>query len=90
MPTEIDILGYIAAVLTSGAFVPQALLVWRTDDTRSISLGMYSVLAIGIALWLAYGVLVDSYPIILANAFTLMMSISILFKKVTHLRAGRV
>jgi len=89
MPETIDLFGYLAAFLTSSAFVPQAVMIWRTDDTRSISAGMYSLFVAGIALWLAYGIMLMAYPIILANAFTLAMSCMILYKKLIHIHRGK-
>lgn len=50
-----ETIGYIAATLTTASFVPQAWHTFRTKDVRGISLGMYSVFTVGIALWLAYG-----------------------------------
>lgn len=84
----VDLLGYIAASLTTLAFVPQALLVWRTDDTKAISLGMYCLTVTGIGLWFIYGLVIDSGPLIVANFITICLSGSILFKKVQHVRRG--
>ncbi|MBC5763580.1 SemiSWEET transporter [Ramlibacter albus] len=77
-----DLIGYVAAVLTTLSFVPQAWHTWRTRDVSGISLGMYSVFTAGVALWLAYGVLVTAWPVILANAVTLALACSILAMKV--------
>lgn len=77
----IDWTGYLAAVLTTASFVPQAWLTFRTRDVRGISLGMYSVFAFGVALWLAYGLLLRAWPIVLANAITLALAIAILGMK---------
>lgn len=74
----IDWIGFIAAACTTAAFVPQVLLTWRTRDVRGVSLGMYGVFTCGIALWLAYGLMLGSWPITLANAVTLTLSCSIL------------
>src|SRR5690606_27473201 len=74
-------LGSIAAVLTTVAFVPQALKALRTRDTGSISLGMYATFTVGIAFWLAYGVALDSWPMIVSNAITLVLAGSILAMK---------
>jgi MtN3 and saliva related transmembrane protein len=81
-PTEA--IGYLAALLTTASFVPQALHIWRTRDARAISLGMYSVFSTGVALWLAYGVLVGSWPVTLANVVTLLFALSILFMKIRY------
>lgn len=76
--------GYIAAVLTTVAFVPQAVKTIRTRDTRSISLGMYVVFTIGIGFWLAYGIALGSMPMILANIVTFALSATILGLKLRH------
>ena len=78
---SIDWLGYIAALLTSLSFLPQAVKVIKTRDTRSLSLTMYSMFTIGVALWLIYGVMRDDLPIILANFFTLTLASIILLIK---------
>ncbi len=76
-----DWLGGLAAALTTGAFVPQALLTFRTRDVSGISLGMYSAFTLGVALWLAYGLALGAWPIIVANAITLLLAGSILIMK---------
>ncbi len=76
--------GYLAAAMTSLAFVPQALKTIRTRDTRSISLGMYVVFTIGIAFWLVYGIALQSMPMILSNIVTFMLSATILGLKIKH------
>lgn len=74
-------IGFIAAILTTVSFVPQVLKVWRTRSAKDISLGMYSLFTLGIAIWLLYGVLIDSWPVILANLVTLMLAGSVLVMK---------
>ena len=59
-----DTLGYLAATLTTGSFVPQALLTLRTRDVRGISLGMYGAFTLGVAMWLAYGLALGEWPIV--------------------------
>jgi MtN3 and saliva related transmembrane protein len=76
--------GYLAAAMTTLAFVPQAAKTIRTRDTRSISLGMYVVFTIGIAFWLVYGIAMDSMPMILANVVTFLLSATILGLKLKH------
>ncbi len=76
--------GYIAAVMTTLAFVPQAFKIIRSKDTRSISLGMYVVFTIGIGFWLIYGIALGSMPMILANIVTLLLSSTILAMKLKH------
>ncbi len=76
--------GYLAAAMTTLAFVPQALKTIRTRDTRSISLGMYVVFTIGIAFWLVYGIAMNSMPMILSNIVTFLLSATILGLKIKH------
>ncbi len=76
--------GYVAATLTTLAFVPQALKTIRSKDTRSISLGMYVVFTIGLGFWLAYGIALHSWPMILSNIVTLALSATILLLKLRH------
>ena len=81
-----DILGYCAAALTTGSFLPQALLTLRTRDVSGISFGMYSAFTAGVALWLVYGVLLGQWPIVVANAVTLCLASTILFIKIVEER----
>jgi MtN3 and saliva related transmembrane protein len=74
-------LGYLAAFCTTIAFIPQAIKVYKTKQTKDISLGMFSLLIGGFVLWLWYGILLISYPIILANSVTLIIAIYILITK---------
>ena len=83
-----DWLGTLAATLTTLSFVPQALLTLRTRQVQGISLAMYSLFTAGIALWLAYGWRLGEWPIIVANAVTLVLATTILLTKiVVELRA---
>lgn len=79
-----EIIGFLAATLTTVAFFPQVIKVYKTKDTQSISLSMYIVFSIGILLWLIYGIYLRSLPMILANAITLVSAIYILYMKVKH------
>lgn len=76
--------GYLAAAMTTLAFVPQAIKTIRTRDTRGISLGMYVVFTIGIGFWLVYGIAMDSMPMILSNIVTFLLSATILGLKLKH------
>ncbi|MEO5697820.1 MAG: SemiSWEET transporter [Burkholderiaceae bacterium] len=76
-----DGLGYLAATLTTASFVPQAWLTFRTRDVSGISLAMYSVFTLGIAMWLGYGVLIGAWPIVIANAVTFLLAAAILAMK---------
>lgn len=79
-----DLIGYLAAALTTCSFVPQALHTFRTRDVGGISLGMYSVFTLGVALWLAYGLVLGAWPIVVANAITLALAGTILGMKVIY------
>lgn len=79
-----ELIGYAAATLTTAAFVPQAWLTWRTRRADGVSLGMYSIFTLGIVLWLIYGVLLGSWPMIAANSVTLLLSVFILSMKIRH------
>lgn len=76
--------GYVAATLTTLAFVPQAIKTIRSRDTQSISLGMYIVFTIGIGFWLLYGIALDSLPMIVSNVVTFALSATILVLKLRH------
>jgi MtN3 and saliva related transmembrane protein len=73
--------GYAAAALTSGSFIPQAIMTIRTRDTRGISRGMYALFTIGVSLWLVYGIAIHSWPMIIANTVTLTLAATILVLK---------
>jgi MtN3 and saliva related transmembrane protein len=79
-----DTLGMLAAICTTAAFVPQAWRVLKTRDTRAISLTMYVVFTIGLALWLAYGIAILSWPVIVANAVTILFALAILAAKIRY------
>ena len=79
-----ELIGYCAALLTTFSFLPQAWLTFRTKDVRGISLGMYSVFTVGVALWLLYGLLMGAWPIVAANAVTLGLASVILVMKIRY------
>jgi MtN3 and saliva related transmembrane protein len=74
-------IGGIAATLTTCSFLPQVWRVWRTRHTKDISLLMYALFTVGVALWLAYGILLDAWPIIIANSITLLLAGTVLVLK---------
>jgi MtN3 and saliva related transmembrane protein len=76
--------GYVAAILTTSSFVPQAVKTLRSRNTSGISLAMYIIFTIGVALWLVYGIFLVSWPMILANTVTLLLSLSILLLKLRY------
>jgi len=73
-----DLIGSLAACLTTASFVPQAWLSFRTRDVSGVSLLMYSIFTAGVALWLAYGLLLGSWPMVIANTITLVLALMIL------------
>ncbi|MCW5515013.1 SemiSWEET transporter [Muriicola sp. Z0-33] len=81
---DIEVLGLIAATLTTTAFVPQVYKAWKDKSTRDISLVMYLVLCIGLVLWMIYGVLIQSLPVILANAITFLLVGAMVVLKIRH------
>jgi MtN3 and saliva related transmembrane protein len=80
----ITIMGFVAASLTTCAFLPQVIKTWRMKETRDISLGMYLIFTIGVSLWLGYGILIGDYPIAIANGATLILALIILIAKIRY------
>jgi MtN3 and saliva related transmembrane protein len=89
-----EIIGVVAAILTTGSFLPQAIKVLRTRQTEAISLIMYSMFTAGVATWLVYGAMTTQWSITIANAITLVLSGTILVMKlravIVAARAPRV
>ena len=79
-----SLVGSIAAVFTTVAFIPQAYHSYKTRDLSGVSLPMYSMFTLGVALWLAYGWLLADWPLIISNAITLALSLLILILKLKH------
>ena len=75
---------YLAAILTTSSFIPQAVKTLRSRNTAGISLAMYVIFTAGVTLWLVYGIYLVSWPMILANTVTLLLSLSILLLKLRH------
>jgi MtN3 and saliva related transmembrane protein len=82
---HIDIIGYFAALLTTFSFLVQAIQSWRTRDLSGISVGMYSMFTLGVALWLIYGIVIESWPLIVTNALTFLFALSILLMKLKQM-----
>lgn len=78
---NLEWLGFAAAALTSASFIPQAVMTIRTRETHAISRSMYIMFTTGVAFWLAYGIAIDSLPMILANTVTLVLAGTILALK---------
>lgn len=78
---NVEHLGFAAAVCTTGAFVPQVVMVWRHRGAPGISTGMYLMFIVGVALWLGYGLALGAWPIVIANGATLLLATSVLVMK---------
>ena len=74
----IDLLGAAAATLTTGCFIPQVVRLWRTRNAEGISLVTFSAFSVGVVLWLAYGVIMEAWPIIFSNGITLVLTFAII------------
>ena len=78
------IIGFIAATLTTASFIPQAVKAWQSKSTKDISLGMFAAVCVGIFLWLVYGILIKSLPVIAANAVSFVFAAIILALKIKY------
>jgi MtN3 and saliva related transmembrane protein len=81
-PLAAELVGSLAALLTTASFVPQVWHTYRTRDVSGISLGMYAAFAGGVFLWLVYGLMLGAWPIVVANAITLALAVAILAMKI--------
>ena len=79
-----DLVGYCAASLTTAAFVPQALMTWRVKRAEGVSLSMYIIFIAGILMWMSYGILLEAWPVIIANIVTLLLASFILAMKLIY------
>jgi MtN3 and saliva related transmembrane protein len=79
-----DLVGYFSAFLTTVAFIPQAYHSWKTRDLSGVSLPMYSIFSAGVAGWLVYGLMISSWPIVIANSITFLLSCVVLWLKLKH------
>ncbi|MBI3777648.1 MAG: SemiSWEET transporter [Gammaproteobacteria bacterium] len=77
-------LGLVAGALTTISFIPQVIKIWKTKHARDISLGMFAIFSSGVLLWLFYGIQIGSIPVIVANAVTLGLSLTILIFKMRY------
>jgi MtN3 and saliva related transmembrane protein len=78
------IVGLAAALFTTSAFLPQVIRAWRTRSTRDLSYGTFVTYAIGLAMWLAYGVMIRDVPLMLSNGTTFLLALAILGLKLRH------
>jgi MtN3 and saliva related transmembrane protein len=79
-----EIIGLLAAVLTTAAYVPQAYKTWKTKSAGNISLTMYIAMFVGILLWLVYGIHLKSLAMVLANSVTAILTLIILIFKLRY------
>lgn len=80
----IQTLGLIAGACTTIAFLPQVIKTWKSRSAKDLSLSMFSIFSIGVALWLVYGILVQDVPVIAANVITLMLAATLLVFKLRY------
>ncbi|HAX61114.1 MAG TPA: hypothetical protein DCX95_00940 [Elusimicrobia bacterium] len=80
----ITILGLTAGTLTTLAFLPQLIKAWKSKSTKDVSLNMFVILCVGILLWIAYGFLIKSFPVIISNAVTFILCLFILYFKIKY------
>ena len=78
-----ELVGSIAAFLTTVAFVPQAYKVFKTNQTKDLSLSLFIAFSLGVFMWLIYGIMLKSIPMTMANSITLFLSLYILYKKIS-------
>jgi MtN3 and saliva related transmembrane protein len=79
-----DVVGYAAGLLATIAFVPQVVKTFKERSARDISLGMYVLFCAGVSLWLLYGLLIGSWPVVVSNFVTLVLSGAVLAMKLRH------
>lgn len=82
--TSLDLLGLIATCFTTSSFVPQVWRTWKTRDVSGISLASYAVITVGLALWLAYGLLRDDLPLVVANSVMVVLTAAITVMKIRY------
>lgn len=80
----VEIIGFAAGTLTTVALLPQVIKALKTKLTRDVSLSWAVTLTIGVFLWLVYGILINSLPIIIANIFTFILSVTVLVLKIKY------
>ena len=85
----VDFIGLVAGALTTIAFVPQLVKIYASKSGKDVSARMFVIFSLGVALWLAYGILIGSLPVIIANTVTLALSIAIMTLKIRYARRDR-
>lgn len=81
---RITVLGLLAGTMTTASFIPQVVKAWRSHSTKDVSLWMFLLLTVGAMMWLAYGFLINSLPVIIANAVTLVLVVILLALKIKY------
>lgn len=76
--------GLAAALFTTSAFVPQVVRAWRTRSTRDLSYGTFVTYAVGLSMWLTYGMMIGDVPLMLSNGTTLLLALTIIGLKARH------
>lgn len=84
MIDKYEIIGLVAAVLTTSAYVPQVYKTWKTKSAGNISLTMYLAMFIGIILWLIYGIYLNSFAMVVANIITAILTLVIIVFKLRY------
>ncbi|MHB8256890.1 MAG: SemiSWEET transporter [Acidiferrobacterales bacterium] len=79
-----NVFGSLAGTLTTVAFLPQAIKTWKTRSAGDISLGMFTLFAAGVFLWIVYGIGIGSVPVIIANTITFVLAVTILVFKIKY------
>jgi MtN3 and saliva related transmembrane protein len=78
------LVGFIAGLFTTLAFVPQVLKIWHTKSAKDVSLLAFAAFTLGVALWLLYGILQEEPPMILWNSVTLALAVAIIGMKLKY------
>jgi MtN3 and saliva related transmembrane protein len=79
-----DWIGLLAGTLTTVAFIPQVIKIWRTKKADDISISMFLIFTVGVGLWMIYGIQIASLPVMLANAVTMILALIILILKYSY------
>ena len=80
----VSVIGSVAGMSTTGAFLPQVIRTWRTRSTEDISLGMFLLTAFGLFLWLVYGIARNDWPLIVTDVVSLILAVTILGLKLRY------
>jgi MtN3 and saliva related transmembrane protein len=84
IPNLAELIGIVAGLLTTVAFLPQAVKIWRSKSAKDVSLAMFVCFCAGIVLWVIYGFMLGAFPVILANVVTLCIAATILVFKIRY------